>query len=178
MGFGFNLFVVFILPVIILALLIAWIVSKKRIFGKLLLSALAFPFVLFALVQVIGIFINKKNISHDDIYGTYIIDRSKFNSKQAMWQYNHFRFEITQKNRLLFYKTEKQKVVKTYTGTVTFIDGSAQPHIVLKADSPGYHLIDSMPTLYRKPFSFYYVFHSPRFGNVFFKKGNWEETDK
>ncbi|NRF37488.1 hypothetical protein [Pedobacter foliorum] len=42
---------------------------------------------------------------------------------------------------------------------------------------PTHHIMDGDPTIYRDTWSFYLVFNSPKFGNMFFKKGAWEPLD-
>ena len=97
--------------------------------------------------------------------------------KQADWQYNHFRFEITKEDELLFYITDNEKIIKTYKEEVRFKSDYSSPHILLKSDSSLHHIIEEPPTLYRHVWSFYYVFESPKFGNVFFKKGHWKPIE-
>jgi hypothetical protein len=132
-------------------------------------------FGLILLVTIIHFLTGKKELERDDIYGEYIIDRSKFPGKQADWQYNHFRFEITKQNEFLFHLTDKEKILKTYKGKVTFLEAYSRPRIVLQVDTPGHHIIEDRPTLFRTVWSFYYVFNSPKFGNVFFTKGQWKQ---
>jgi len=38
---------------------------------------------------------------------------------------------------------------------------------------PTHHIVTSNPTTYRSAWSFYLVFESPKFNNVYFKKGQW-----
>ncbi|QRR00195.1 hypothetical protein [Dyadobacter sandarakinus] len=40
--------------------------------------------------------------------------------------------------------------------------------------APTHHILMDNPTTYRETWSFYLVFDSPKFGNVFFTKGDWE----
>ena len=39
-------------------------------------------------------------------------------------------------------------------------------------------LLVENPTTYRSAWSFYLVFYSPKFNNVYFKKGSWESIEK
>ena len=177
MGFGFNLFAAFILFPLTIILLVIWLISRKLRFGKLLLL-IWFPVLgLILLSVVVRFFTEKKQLDRNDIYGDYVIDRTIFAGDQANWQYNHFRFTIKKDNTISFYCTEKDKIMKTFTGAISFVEGYSQPRIVLHITEPRHHILDNIPTLYRKTFSFYYVFHSPKFGNVFFTKGEWKEID-
>lgn len=120
---------------------------------------------------------SKIEISREDIYGEYIIDRSKFSGPQADWQYNHFRFVITPTDSFYFYETEGKKILKTHRGTVHFLEVYNRPRIVIEMDRSSHHIIESEPTLYRNTWDFNYVFKSPKFKNVFFKKGEWDALD-
>lgn len=178
MGFGFNLFTILFLIPFTCILGVAWLFTRKRILGKILAITWGCVIAVFILSGVTNFFTSKKQIDRNDIYGTYVIDRDMFKGGQTDWQYNHFRFEITRQNQFLFHTTDNEKIIKTFKGRVSFIDSYASPRLVIAIDTPTHHVIDTQPTLYRFPFSFYYVFHSPKFGNVFFTKGKWEPLDK
>ena len=173
-GFGFGLFFIIILIPLTGIMLLVWLITKNNAFGKLVGFIWLGILGLIILVMLGHFFTDKKKLTQDDIYGEYIIDRGKFRGTQADWQYNHFRFEITKKNEFLFYLKDKEKVTKMYRGNVKFLEAYKGPRIVLSVDTPRHHIIEDMPTLYRSVWSFYYVFHSPKFGNVFFTKGKWK----
>lgn len=177
MGFGFNLFFIFILfPLTIIFSIIGFVFGRKsflKTIGYVWLLVLG----LVTLSFTVRFFNEKKNLTNDDIYGEYIIDRSKFGGKQADWQYNHFRFEITTQNELIFLQTEKDKILKIAKVNISFAAAYKQPRINLHVDSTRHHIIAENPTLYRTVWSYYYVFHSAKFGNVFFKKGTWKPID-
>jgi hypothetical protein len=177
MGFGFNLFAVFILFPISIILVIAWLFSRSNLLLKILIITWGCVFSLIAISWLVETLTMKKNLHQEDIYGDYVIDKTKFAGPEANWQYDHFRFSITTKNKFVFYITNKDKIVCTYTGDVSISDVYTQPRITIAIPEPGYHLIDSTPTLYRTHTSFYYVFKSPKFGNVFFTKGKWRPQD-
>jgi hypothetical protein len=42
---------------------------------------------------------------------------------------------------------------------------------------PTHHILSSNPTTYRYPWDFHLVFYSPKFNNLYFKKGEWEAID-
>ncbi|MBO0360532.1 hypothetical protein J0X19_21400 [Hymenobacter sp. BT186] len=180
MGFGFNLFFIFILLpltlILVVAFFITWLSTGKTIFGKIL--GILWLFVLsLVILSMIARASLSTDIERDDIYGEYVIDRTKFPGKQADWQYNHFRFEITERNKLFFHVTEGINVTRTYSSEVSFTTSSRNPHIILYPTIPTHHIISDNPTLYTNTSEFYYVFHSPKFGNVFFKKGEWEPIE-
>jgi hypothetical protein len=178
MGFGFNLGMIFIILPLTIILLLVWLISRKKIFEKTVLLIWIGIFGLIALVSILKVFTDKKELDQDDIYGEYIIDRTKFSGEQSDWQYNHFKFEIKEDNTILFYEIENDKILKTHKGTVGFHSAYKRPRIIIDIDKPRHHIIENKPTLYRSIWSFYYVFESPKFGNVFFTKGKWKPIDK
>jgi hypothetical protein len=177
-GLLFMLMIGLILLPITVVLLILRVTSKKAVYvnaiGFLWLGVLA----VIVLLEVISMFTKNKTVLQTDIYGEYIIDRSKYPGKQADWQYNSFRFEITPQNDFLFYRMDQGKVIQSYKGKVDFRDGYTSPRLVLKFDTLQLDIIERKPTLYRKPRGFSYVFKSSRFGNMFFKQGKWKPIEK
>lgn len=167
------LFVIILLPVIVI-LIIIFLVTRKNYLGYHL-ELLMLPVIgLMFLFVFTKFFTDKCHVKREDIYGDYIIDREMFPGLQADWQYDHFRFNISTDNKLQFYLTEKYQILKTYNGTVSFKEVYSRPRIVLHLDTPIHHIIKFNPTLYRETFSFYYVFNSSKFENVFFRKGKWK----
>ncbi|WP_333600611.1 hypothetical protein [Flavobacterium sp.] len=157
-------------------LLLLWFITKKKIFGKIA-GWYWIGFLLFVVfLCILDVFTSKKKIEKEDIYGDYIIDREKFPGKQADWQYNHYRYSITKDNKMYFYITNKEKIVKTIKGTIK-LNNYANPRIELFFEDPKFHIIEEDPTLYREIWSFYYVFYSNKYQNVFFKKGSWKSID-
>jgi hypothetical protein len=155
-------------------LLLTWLATRRAVFGKalgIMWLALAGPVLILHGWQKL---VAKKEIDRNDIYGSYVIDRSKFPGRQADWQYNHYWFEIRHPDQFIFHVTDGKKILTTYKGKVHFLEVYANPRIELIVEPPGYHVIEPKPTLYRTRWGFYYVFHSTEFGNVFFTKGEWK----
>ena len=96
----------------------------------------------------------KKELSRDDIYGSYIIDRTKYPGIQADWQYNHFRFEIKEDNTITFYQTENVEIIKKSTGTIRFHESYHSPRLIIDMGTEPHHIIEDNPTLYRTVWSF------------------------
>lgn len=170
---GGFLFIIFIFPLTII-LAIIWLLTKHKFFGYLIGILWTGIFGLYSF----SAFWTKKELEKDDIYGEYVIDRTKFSGKQADWQYEHFRFEITKDNDFIFYQTDNDRIIRTYKGKIEFLEAYNKPRIVLHMDKLRHHIIEDKPTLYRQVWTFYYVFNSPKFGNVFFTKGQWKPLDK
>ena len=179
MGFGFNLFFIFVLYPLSAALLINWLWSKKAVYGKILgeiwLSIIVLAVILPYLFIVISYFFEKKKLTQNDFYGSYVIDRSFFEGKQADWQYEHFRFEITRNDSIFFYVTEKEYIVKTYKGSIKTVKPYHSERLIIEMQQPTHHILASNPTIYRRTWDFYMVFASPKFHNVFFRKGKWKK---
>ena len=174
-----SFFFLFIFPLTIILLLL-WIITRKKVFGKIIgyfwlciVSLILFG-ILFKFLT------DKKVLKRKLYYGEYIIDRSYFPGKQADWQYNHFRFEINEDNSIYFYVTEKDKIVRTYRGTITTTDPNqyASERLVIHMNMPKHHILTSNPTTYRSAWGFNLVFDSPEFNNVYFKKGSWESIEE
>ncbi|MCK6606909.1 MAG: hypothetical protein L6Q46_01245, partial [Flavobacterium sp.] len=70
--------------------------------------------------MILSFFTSKKEVEKENIIGDYIIDRTKCSVKQADWQYNHYRFKITEDDKIYFYITNKEQIIKTIKGNVTY----------------------------------------------------------
>lgn len=178
MGFGFNLFVAFILIPLTGILLVIWLSTGKKIFGKSIAQIWIGIFGLVLLSGIIRSLTSKTELKKNDYYGQYIVDRDYFPGKQADWQYENFRFEIKDNDSIYFYVTNKAKIVKTYRGTITTTETYNSERLIINMEKPTHHIMTSDPTTYRSTWSFYLVFNSPKFNNVYFKKGEWEPLEK
>lgn len=134
-------------------------------------------FSLVTILCVLKLFTTKMKLSENKIYGEYVIDIHKCAGKQAEWQYNNYRFEIKKDNKIYFYVTKKERIVKTIIKDIKFNNGHCSPLLDLDLKNNDFHILKENPTLYREIWTFYYVFHSEKFGNMFFKKGNWKSMD-
>jgi len=173
MGFGFTLFCIFILFPLLALLFILWLISPKKIFIK----TIGWIFiVVFSLIVVSGItrtLTAKKVLSKDDYYGTYVIDRDIIPGKQADWQYDHFRFEIKDNDSIYFYVTDKDRILQTYKGKIVTVKSYESERLAVHMPLRSHHVLRTNPTIYRSAWGFTLVFNSPKFGNMFFKKGNY-----
>lgn len=181
MGKGIYIYLTFLIPLTIIFIII-WRISKKKIIIKSIGIVWGIFMFLILLAITIGKIMQPIIIKNSDIYGEYIIDKTKFGGRQAEWQYENFRYKITKNEELIFesrvygnkWKTEKLKV--SYSSG--YYDDDKKNYcnrkIRIHSDSTNNHIIQDNPTLYRKSFNFYYVFKSKKFGNIFFKKGKWK----
>ncbi|MDP2692516.1 MAG: hypothetical protein Q8O88_02645 [bacterium] len=177
MGFGFNLFFIFILVPLTGILLIAWLLSRKLWIGKILGFIWLGIFGLALQSGIVQWLTSKTELDKDDYYGEYVINRDYFKGKQTDWQYNHFRFEITDEDSIFFYVTDKEKILKTYRGTIKTTTPYSSARLIIEMEQPTHHILTSNPTTYRNAWDFYLVFKSPRFYNVFFEKGKWKPIE-
>lgn len=178
MGFGFNLLFVFFLLPFTVAGLIVWLFTKR----KLLIIAIVVTWlgitVLMLLAMLIQFLTSKTILAKEDYYGNYVVDRDYFPGKQADWQYNTFRFEIKSNDSIYFHVTDEKKILKTYRGSVNMMAPYQSKRLKIIMDTSTHHIMADNPTTYRSIWSFYLVFNSQKFGNMFFKKGDWEPLEK
>jgi hypothetical protein len=153
-----------------LVFIVSWVRSEQKLYGYLLLGLWAIPFLLWGVARLL--YPPKMNVKRADIFGTYVIDRSHYAVKQADWQYDHFKFKISEPDKFTFYVMEKDSIAAFYEGKIKFSEQYPR-RFALELDTPRHHLLEENPILYRKPYSFYYVFHSKKLGNVFFTKKKW-----
>lgn len=154
-----------------------WLLSKRNLFGQLLGIIWLGIFGLAFLSGIVRWLTSKKELDKKDYYGEYVINRDFFKGEQTDWQYNHFRFKITSQDSIFFYLTDKAKVLKTLRGKIRTVTPYSSARLIVEMEQPSHHILTSNPTTYRSPWSFYLVFYSPKFHNVFFKKGKWKPLD-
>ena len=177
MGFGFNLFFIFILVPLTGILLIAWLLSRKLWIGKILGIIWIGIFGLVLLSGVARWLTSKTELDKEDYYGEYVVNRDYFEGEQTDWQYTHFRFEITDEDSIFFHVTDKEKILKTFRGTIKTTTPFSSARLIIEMEQPTHHILTSNPTTYRSAWDFYLVFKSPKFYNVFFEKGKWKPIE-
>lgn len=173
---GFSIFMIFTIFISIL-LVVIYLISAKVVFGKILLGFWLFVISLFVISSATNFIFKKKLLTKDDYYGEYVIDRNYFKGKQADWQYEHFRFEITEDDKIYFYVTDNDRIIKTYTGSISTVKPYSSERLVIHMDEPVHHIMAYNPTIYRSTWDFYMVFYSYEYNNMFFRKGEWEKIE-
>lgn len=174
MGFGFNLFFVFILIPLIGILSILYFITKKKFFGKSV-GIIILGILTLTLISGITQWITaKKILTKKDYYGEYIINREYFKGKQTDWQYENYRFKINENDSIYFYKTIGNRIIETYKGQITTVNPYGSERLIIKMENPTIHILETNPTIYRSSWNFYLVFNSPKFKNMYFKKGEWK----
>ncbi len=171
--FGFS----FLLLPISITLFLLWVFTKKKIFrtGLLIMwgGLISLSLLLFILSPLWG----KKVLDKSDFYGEYVVDRNYFSGKQADWQYNNYRFEIKENDSIYFYLTNGETIKQTYKGKISTLTPNKSARIVLEMKKPTHHILTTNPTIYREVWSFFMVFNSPKFHNMYFRKGTWKKID-
>jgi hypothetical protein len=162
------------LLILSLALLIAWANTEQKIYGKILGAIWFSLFGLIIIGNILGFLTDPKKLSKKDYHGQYVIHRDYFSGPQADWQCNNFRFEIKTNDSIFFYVTDKEKIIQTYRGTVSTVKPYNSERLVLNMEQPTHHVLSFNPTTYRSAWSFYLVFYSPKFKNMYFKKAKWK----
>lgn len=117
------------------------------------------------LLIALGWLSSPTNPGKSDIIGHYEIDRSRYPGKQADWQHATYTLEITGTHAIV--RDTRTKTV--WISPITWRNDQGYRWI-FSDYSKRHHMIASGPAIYRQPFGYYYVFHSPLFGDVFFKK--------
>ena len=170
-GLGF----IFIVLPISVVLFLLWIFTKKKFFGIALIGMWGGMILLWILSAVLQPFYTKKVLEKSDFYGEYVIDRNYFSGKQADWQYNHFRFEIKENDTIYFYVTDGKIITETYKGKITTLAPYKSARLIIEMEQPTHHVLTTNPTIYREVWGFFMVFNSPKFHNMYFRKGEWKE---
>lgn len=181
MGSGL-LFVFVLVPLFLLSLLVSGIVilisgkGRRRSAARTILLMYAVGFGLFMLTIISLVVVNQvlspMKVDRGDVVGTYKVDRDMFAGQQADWQYEHFSLQITKQDTVILRSLGANGTWHEFKRPITPIQGA---HSYLwrfpsEEDTTQHHVLTSTPSLYRQRWSFYYVFRSPRFGNMFFRK--------
>lgn len=161
----------------ILFLMILALFSKNKVIKKIAFISWIMLFSLISFLCVLKLFTTKMKLSENEIYGEYVIEKNKCPGKQADWQYNQYRFEIKKDNKIYFYILENKIIIKTIIKDVKFNNGHSSPLLDIDLKNNNFHILKENPILYREIWTFYYVFHSEKFGNMFFTKGKWKSIE-
>jgi len=177
MGSFLLLIVLFILLIATVVILIIGGITKKKAYGKAILYFWGGIVILYFAMYGLHLFNAKKVLEKEDFYGQYTIDRNYFSGKQADWQYNNFRFEIKENDSILLYVTDGLKINETYKGKISTLAPYKSARLVIKMEEPNHHIFTTNPTIYRESWDFFMVFNSPKFNNMYFRKGEWTKID-
>jgi len=177
MFLGLKLLFLILFSPFIIGIFLYGIKRKTEFIGKAILSIYTFGIGFILVMSTIGILSKKKILYKSDFYGEYTIDRNYFSGKQADWQYNSFRFEIKKNDSIYFYVTDGKKINETYKGIISTRSTYKSARLVIKTEKPNHHILKTNPTIYREAWDFFLVFKSPKFNNMYFRKGEWKKIE-
>ena len=170
MGLGF----IIILLSLSVLLLLAYLLTGEKTFVWILILGWGGVIALICVICTFSFFHTKKVVHAADIYGSYVIDRARYPGKQADWQYDHFRLKIDRNDGFILFQTDGERIVRKVQCSADFVEGRhASSRLIITPQKAIAPILGGNPALYRSIFSFYYVFQSPLYGNMFFKKGTW-----
>ena len=132
------------------------------------------PFVLYGL----GEFMEDMEVRESDIVGTYVIDTDYFPGPDAEWQYDKYSFTIDRNKVLTFTERNLDGSIRGQCRTPISYNYNyvTSDHLRLpRGCDKCHHVLSESPTLWRHWWSFTYVFTSPHYGNMYFRKLRWWE---
>lgn len=178
MFLGLKLLFLILISPFIIGLFFYGLKKKSESTGKSILIVYAIGISFFLIMSIISILSKKKVLNKSDFYGEYTIDRNYFSGKQADWQYSNFRFEIKENDSIYFYVTNGEKINETYKGIISTLPQYKSARLLIEMEKPSHHILTTNPTIYRESWSFFLVFNSPKFNNMYFRKREWEKIEK
>jgi ABC-type transport system involved in multi-copper enzyme maturation permease subunit len=168
---GWGLAFLFGGPLLILVsigFLVSYFVTKQKVVLAVLAGLWIFVGLALCFISWLGNLQRPIILHKEDIIGGYRIDTNFCRGANARWQYHHFKFNIANDDSIrLVIINDKGEPIKTFSEKLLYVNDS--PCIWHIHPQNNYHLLTT-PTLYRKHTSFYYVFHSSKYGNMFFRK--------
>jgi hypothetical protein len=174
-------FIFVVLPLGIISLAIAaWYVVAQDPEDRARAIQHVIRFYLFGFLALVGLIIfsgiygkiaSPMNVDRDDVIGTYRVDRTMFPGPQANWQHDHFILEIEETGTVSLMSKDINGNWHTYRRPfMPVYQANYRWRFPTEGDNTAHHVLANTPTLYREWWRFYYVFNSPRFGNMFFRK--------
>jgi len=166
MGFGFNLFG---FPILMIATVFLILYATRRPSAIKVLAFIWGVVILLIINATISDYLLKPiALTKKKIVGDYRIDTTFFNGKNARWQYHRYCITISNNDSLYIrVLDEKGSPTKVYPYKIKY--AQRNPHLWTVVSDSTHHIIAENPTLYRGHSRFYYVFHSHRFGTMFFR---------
>jgi len=102
-----------------------------------------------------------------NFYGEFKIDTKFYPGKNSQWEYDHFTFKILDGDSFKLNILDQNKIIKTYSGKIAWNNNGPPWIIKIECAQP---IFDQPIVLYRKINYFYFVWHSKKYKNMFFKK--------
>ena len=178
MFLGLRLLFLILISPFIIGMFLYGLKKKSEFLGKTILTIYAIGTGYIVIMSIISILLKKIVLEKSDFYGEYTIDRNYFSGKQADWQYNSFRFEIKKNDSIYFHVTNGEKINETYKGIISTPAPYKSARLNLRINEPNHHVLKTNPTIYRESWSFFMVFESEKYNNMYFRKTEWKPIEK
>jgi hypothetical protein len=177
MFLGLQLLFLLLISPIIIGFFFYGLKRKTKSIGKLILVIYTIAFSFIIIITIVGTLAQKKILEKSDFYGEYVVDRNYFSGEQSDWQYNNFRFEIKKNDSIYLYITDGKIINETYIGKISTVTPYKSARLEIEIINKSHHILSSNPTIYREAWGFFMVFNSPKFHNMYFRKGEWQEIE-
>tara|TARA_B110000285_G_C14977449_1_gene539659 strand:- start:488 stop:1021 length:534 start_codon:yes stop_codon:yes gene_type:complete len=177
MFLGLQLLFLLLISPIIIGVFFYGLKRKTKSIGKIILAVYTIGFSIIVIMSIVGTLAQKKVLDKSDFYGEYIVDKNYFSGKQADWQYNNFRFEIKKNDSIYLYITDGKIINETYKGKISTVMPYESARLVIEIKKTNHHILTTNPTIYRQAWGFFMVFNSPKFHNMYFRKGKWKKIE-
>jgi hypothetical protein len=153
----------FLVVAVVLRIFTKWKVPK--LMAASLIGSVAITLLLIVVIQIENLILRPVQPNNEEIIGHYEIDRSRYPGKQADWQHATYSLQITQNRAIV--RDSRTKTEWAYP-----IIWYYQPvyRWTFKDDEKRHHMVAEGPDLYRQRSGYYYVFNSPLYGDMFFRK--------
>ena len=122
------------------------------------------PFVMVAILTGLGWVDEKVQPSRNEILGKYRIDRNFYPGPQADWQHETYRMTITDN----WVEIRDTRTKQVWAQEIKWMHWPKYRWRFEEA--PAHHMLRGGPAIIRERFGFYYVFESPLYGTVVFRK--------
>ncbi len=66
---------------------------------------------------------------------------------------------------------------ETYKGKISTLTPHESARLVIEMQKPTHHILTTNATIYRQVWDFFMVFNSPKFHNMYFRKGEWKKIE-
>lgn len=153
----------FLFVAVVLRISTKWKVPK--LIGASLVGSAAIMLLAFVAHRIVFLIFRPVQPNREEIIGQYEIDRSRYPGKQADWQHATYSLQISQNSAAV-------RDSRTNTKWEYPIIWYHQPDYrwTLRDKGKRHHMLTEGPDLYRQRSGYHYVFKSPLYGDVFFRK--------
>lgn len=153
----------FLVVTVVLRISTKW--KMPKLLGASLIGSAAITLLLIVAIQIVDLILRPVQPEREDIIGHYEIDRSRYPGKQADWQHATYSLQISQNSAVV-------RDARTNTKWAYPIIWYHQPDYrwTFRDEGKRHHMLAEGPDLYRQRSGYHYVFKSPLYGDVFFRK--------